>query len=78
MFCQYINGLTPQSTSLWFIWFVASMMLPVRVTASGSSDIELGCPVLTVVQRKQQSSICNADKFKWTDATWKEEKYLGS
>jgi len=27
-------------------------MLPLRVTASGSSEIELGCPAVTAVQQK--------------------------
>jgi len=27
-------------------------MLPLRVTASGSSEIELGCPAVTAVQQE--------------------------
>jgi len=38
------NALTPQCISFLFIWLAASWLLPINVTASGSSEIEMGCP----------------------------------
>lgn len=38
------NQLTPQCISFWFIRLAASCPLPMIVTNSASSEIELGCP----------------------------------
>lgn len=46
------SRLTPQWISFWFIRFAASWLLPVRVTASGSSEIKLGCPGETIFTTK--------------------------
>lgn len=50
-FWRYNNSLTPQCISFWFVWFAASWLLPIRVTASGSSEIKLGCPEVTILQK---------------------------
>ena len=39
-----VQWLTPQCISFWFIWLAASWQLPISVTTSASSEMEMGCP----------------------------------